>query len=159
MVIIVASPGTVVYVNNFRDCNAKKNKRKRYRRSCNQHSVYNLLVYFFYQFISLSVSNSMTKQTMFCVYSPWGYHRCYTMKVDAQEDADRQNKKDHLMGHTVIKCEVTIKPNYDNQLWPNPEQPTSTTYQRSRSAHPASPVSNAFAKSTRSASRRCLKAW
>lgn len=50
---------------------------------------------------------------MYCVYSPWGFHRCYQMKSDADADAKRANSpRKGLMHHTVLECSVEIKPDY-----------------------------------------------
>ena len=57
-----------------------------------------------------------TKQTMYCVYSPWGFHRCYGMKSDAEKDAKESNRpKYDLMHHSVIECKIEITPNYKLQ--------------------------------------------
>jgi len=53
------------------------------------------------------------KQTMYCVYSPWGFHRCYTMRCDADVDVKRKNNfRDELMHHSVIECKVQLEPIY-----------------------------------------------
>jgi len=50
---------------------------------------------------------------MYCVYSPWGFHRCYEMKQAAEEHAKESNKPKYgLMNHSVIECKVEITPNY-----------------------------------------------
>ena len=54
------------------------------------------------------------KQIMYCVYSPWGFHRCYVIKSDAEEDARRKNRpKLELMHHSVIECKVELTPKYE----------------------------------------------
>jgi hypothetical protein len=56
---------------------------------------------------------SKVKQTMYCVYSPWGFHRCYQWKDAADKDAKRANNpRWGLMHHSVIECKVQLEPIY-----------------------------------------------
>ena len=65
-------------------------------------------------------SGEKVKQTMYCVYSPWGFHRCYEMKPDADRDAKRCNQRKYdMMPHSfiecsVIECAVELTPNKNN---------------------------------------------
>lgn len=57
--------------------------------------------------------NKATKQKMYCVYSPWGFHRCYSVRSDAEKDARQKNKMDGLMHNSVIPCKVELTPEYN----------------------------------------------